>query len=279
MNRSTPGLPVHHQLPEFTQTYVHQVSDAIQTSHPLSSPSPPAFNPSQHQSIFQWLSSSHEMAKVLEFQLQHHSFQRNSRADFLQNGLVGSPRSPRGSQESSPTPQFKSINSSAYRELIPGSHWGLECEFLRFWRVISDSVPASNSLDPPGRDPGTQVQIVRNDWVCTQTHKRTQPYATAPAQRAGDNSARTHTPTPSYANAWCKESDMTEHTHTHSHPPLLQHKKSDTTEHVHTHTHPSATATAQSQTWLSTHTQSHPLLLWHKMSDTTEWLNWTELNA
>ena len=69
VNRSTPGLPVHHQLPEFTQTHVHQVSDAIQPSHPLSSPSPPAPNPSQHQSLFQWVNSSHEVAKVLEFQL------------------------------------------------------------------------------------------------------------------------------------------------------------------------------------------------------------------
>ena len=69
MNRSTPGLPVHHRLPEFTQTQVHRVSDAIQPSHPLSSPSPPAPNPSQHQSLFQWVNSSHEVAKVLEFQL------------------------------------------------------------------------------------------------------------------------------------------------------------------------------------------------------------------
>jgi len=69
MNHSTPGLPVHHQLLEFTQTHVHQVSDAIQPSHPLSSPSPPAPNPSQHQSLFQGVNSSHEVAKVLEFQL------------------------------------------------------------------------------------------------------------------------------------------------------------------------------------------------------------------
>ena len=69
MNRSTPGLPVHHQLLEFTQTHVHRVSDAIQPSHPLSSPSPPAPNPSQYQSLFQWVNSSHEVAKVLEFQL------------------------------------------------------------------------------------------------------------------------------------------------------------------------------------------------------------------
>ena len=73
VNRSTPGLPVHHRLPEFTQTHVHRVSDAIQPSHPLSSPSPPAPNPSHHQSLFQWVSSSHEAATVLEFQLQHGS--------------------------------------------------------------------------------------------------------------------------------------------------------------------------------------------------------------
>ena len=113
INRSTPGLPVHHELPKFTQTHVNRVSDAIQPSHPLSSPSPPAPNPSQHQSLFPWVNSSHKVAKVLEFQLYHHPFQRNPRADLLQNGLVGSPCSPRDSQETSPKPQFKSINSLA----------------------------------------------------------------------------------------------------------------------------------------------------------------------
>ena len=73
MNHSMPGLPVHHQLLEFTQTHVHWV--AVQPSHPLSSPSPPAFNLSQHQGLFKWVSSSHQVAKVLEFQLQHQSFQ------------------------------------------------------------------------------------------------------------------------------------------------------------------------------------------------------------
>ena len=75
MDFSMPGLPVHHQLPEFTQTRVHWVGDAIQTSHPLSSPSPPAFNFSQHQGLFKWVSSLHQVAKVLEFQLQPQSFQ------------------------------------------------------------------------------------------------------------------------------------------------------------------------------------------------------------
>ena len=83
MNHSRPGLPVHHQLLEFTQTHVHRLSDAIQPSHPLSSPSPHAPNPSQHQGLFQWVSSLHEVAKVLEFQLQHQSCQWIPRTDLL----------------------------------------------------------------------------------------------------------------------------------------------------------------------------------------------------
>ena len=83
MNCSTPGLPVHHQLLESTQTHVHQVGDAIQPSHPLSSPSPPALNLSQHQGLFNWVSSSHQVAEILEFQLQHQSFQWTPRTDLL----------------------------------------------------------------------------------------------------------------------------------------------------------------------------------------------------
>ena len=83
MNHSTPGLIVHHQFPEFTQTHVHWVGDAIQPSHPLSSPSPPAPNPSQHQDLFQWVNSSHQVAKVLEFQLQCQSFQWTPRTGLL----------------------------------------------------------------------------------------------------------------------------------------------------------------------------------------------------
>ena len=82
MNHNTPGLPVHPQLPKFTHTHVHLVGDAIQPSHPLSSPSPPALNLSQHQGLFQWVNSSHEVAKVLEFQLQHQSFQWTPRTDI-----------------------------------------------------------------------------------------------------------------------------------------------------------------------------------------------------
>ena len=87
MDCSTPGLPVHHQLPEFTQTHVHWVSDAVQPSHPLSSPSSLAFSLSQHQGLFQWVSSLHQVARVLEFELYHQSFQWIFRTDFLYDGL------------------------------------------------------------------------------------------------------------------------------------------------------------------------------------------------
>ena len=75
MGCSMTSFPVHHQLPELTQTHVYRISDAIQPSHPLPSPSPPAFNLSQHQGLFQWVSSLHQVAQVLELQLQHQSFQ------------------------------------------------------------------------------------------------------------------------------------------------------------------------------------------------------------
>ena len=83
MDCSTPGPPVHHQLPEFTQTHVHWVGDAIQPSHPPSSPSPLTFNLSQHLGLFKWVSSSHQVAKRLKFQLQHQSFQWTPRTDLL----------------------------------------------------------------------------------------------------------------------------------------------------------------------------------------------------
>ena len=111
MNCSTRGFPVHHQLLEFAQIYVHRIGDAIQPSHPLSFPFPPALNLSQHQGLFKWDGSLHQVAKVLE--LQRQSFQWIFGTDFLEDWLVWSPCSPRDLQESSPTPQFKSINSSA----------------------------------------------------------------------------------------------------------------------------------------------------------------------
>ena len=83
MNCSTSALPTHHQLLESTQTHIHWVGDAIQPFHPLSSPSPPALNLSQHQGLFKWVSFLHQVAKVLEFQLQHQSFQWTPRTDLL----------------------------------------------------------------------------------------------------------------------------------------------------------------------------------------------------
>ena len=114
MDYSIPGFPVHHQLPELAQTHAHWVGDAIQPSHPLLSPSPPALNLSQHQGLFQRVSSLHQVAKVLEFQLQPQSFQWTFRTDFLWDWLVGFSCSLRNSKVSSPTPQFKDINSSAF---------------------------------------------------------------------------------------------------------------------------------------------------------------------
>ena len=110
MNHSMPGLSVHHQLPELAKTHVYWVGDAIQPSHPLLSPSPTALNLSQHQGLFQWVSSLHQVAKILEFQLQHQSFQWILRADFLQDW---SPcKSKRFSRVFSRT-TVQSINSSA----------------------------------------------------------------------------------------------------------------------------------------------------------------------
>ena len=110
MNRSTSGLPVHHQLPEFTQTHVHRVGDAIPPSHPLSSPSPPALNLSQNLGFFKWVSSSHQWPKYWSFSLNispsnEHPGLTSARIDWLDLLAV------QGTQESSPTPQFKSISS------------------------------------------------------------------------------------------------------------------------------------------------------------------------
>ena len=107
---STPGYPSPHHLLELAQIHVHWVGDAIQPSHPLSPPYPPAPNPSQHQGLFQWVGCLHQVAKILE--LQHQSFQWVFRVDFLQDWLVWCPCYPKDSQESSPAPQFENINSS-----------------------------------------------------------------------------------------------------------------------------------------------------------------------
>ena len=112
MDCSMPGFPVHHQLQELAQTHVHWVGYVIQPSHPLLSPSLPAFNLSQHQGLFKWVSSLYQVANVLQSQLQHQFFQWIFRTNFLEDWPLWSPCNPRDSQESSPTPQFTSINSS-----------------------------------------------------------------------------------------------------------------------------------------------------------------------
>ena len=152
MDCSMWGFPVHHQFLELGQIRVYQVGHAIQPSHPLSSPPLPAFYLPQNQGLFKWVSSLHQVAKVLELQLQHQSFQWMFRTDFLYNWLVGSPCSPRDSQESSPTP-FKSISSSALSLLygptlihtqllgFPGGTSGKEptCQCTRHKRCGFDS--------------------------------------------------------------------------------------------------------------------------------------------
>ena len=113
MDCSMPGFPVYQQLLELAQTHVHQVSNAIQPSHPLSSPSPPTLNLSLNQGLFKWVNFLHQVAEVLEFQLQHQSFQWIFRTDFLLELTCWISLMSKDSQESSPTPQFKSINSLA----------------------------------------------------------------------------------------------------------------------------------------------------------------------
>ena len=129
MNCSMPGLPVHHQLLEFTQTHVHWVGDAIQPSHPLSSPFPPAFNLSQHSGSFQMSQLFASGSQSTGVSALTSVLPRTLRTDLLYYGLVGSPCSPADSQESSPTPQFKNINSSALSFLYGPTHihtWLLE---------------------------------------------------------------------------------------------------------------------------------------------------------
>ena len=117
MDCLSPGFSFFHHLPEFAQTRVHWVSDVIQPSHPLSPSSPPALILSQHQGLFQWTGSSYHMAKELELQLQHQSFQWIFRVAFLQDWLVWSPCCPRDSQDFSPALKFESINLLALSPL------------------------------------------------------------------------------------------------------------------------------------------------------------------
>ena len=160
MNCSTPGLPVHHQLSEFTQTQVHWVGDAIQPSHPLLSPSPPALNPSQHQGLCQWVSSLHEVAKVLEFQLQHQSFQWTPRTNIFLirrslDFLLGFPGSS-DSKESSWNARGLSLIPASGRSPGEGNGYPLQYSCLEnsmnrgVWSVIYVTMGS---------------QRVRHDWV------------------------------------------------------------------------------------------------------------------
>ena len=141
MNRSTPDLPVHHQFLESTQTHVHWVGDAIQPSHPLLSPSP-ALNLSQHQGLFKWVSSSHQVAKVLEFQLQHQSFQWSPRTDLLfywvwtNTGLVSTKKRKR-------IPRWgrKQASFCKLQMMVSGSWW-CRCSSGSCRDVLSDTSPA-----------------------------------------------------------------------------------------------------------------------------------------
>ena len=136
MDCSMPGFPVHHQHPELAQTHVHQVDNAIQPSHLLSSPSPTAFNVSQHQGLFQWVNSSHQVAKVLEFQLQiSPSNEYLGLISFRIDWLV--PCSPWDSQESSPTPHLKSINSSTLSFLYSPTLTSIHESFMWFLYLLN----------------------------------------------------------------------------------------------------------------------------------------------
>ena len=122
MDCSTPGFPVHHQLPEYTQTHVHWVGDAIQPFYPLSSLSPPALNLSQHQGLFKWVSSLDQVAKYWSFCFSispsnEYSGLMSFRIDWFDLSAV------QGTVESSPAPQFKSISPSALSLLYSGSQF------------------------------------------------------------------------------------------------------------------------------------------------------------
>ena len=160
MDCSTLGFSVYHQLPQLTQTHVHWVGDAIQPSHPLSSPSPPTFNLSQHQGLFQLISSLHQVAKLLALQLQHQSFQWIFKMDFLYDWLAWSPCSLRDSRGSSPTPQFKSINSSASIDFI--NSFFSEKAMAPHSSTLAWKIPW---MEEPGRLQSMGLLRVRHNWV------------------------------------------------------------------------------------------------------------------
>ena len=127
MDCNIPGLPVSHHLLDFEQVHVHCIGDAIQPSHPLMPSCPPALNLAQHQGLFQWVIRSHHMTIIPELQLQHQSFQWIFRVDLPYDWLVWSPCSPGHSEESSPAPQFKGINSLVFY-LLYGPGLSIICD-------------------------------------------------------------------------------------------------------------------------------------------------------
>ena len=154
----TPGSSVLHCLPEFAQIHVYWVSDTIQPSHPLPPPSPLAFNLSQHQGLFQWISSLHQEAKILELQLQHQSLQLIFRVDFLYDWLVWS-CCPRDSQESSPA-QFESISSSAL-SLLYDPTLTFEKEIATHSSILAWRIPWT---EEPGGLQSIGSQRVGHNW-------------------------------------------------------------------------------------------------------------------
>ena len=158
MDCSTPGFPVHHQLLELTQTHVHHVSDAIQPSHPLPFPSP-ALNLSQHQGLFKWVSSSHEVAKVLELQLQHQSFQWIFRTDFLWDSvqfssvqslsriwLFATPWIAARQASLSITISWSSLRLTSIESVMPSSHLILYCPLLLLPSIFPSIMVFSDEL-------------------------------------------------------------------------------------------------------------------------------------
>ena len=156
MDYSMPGFPVLHCFPEVAQTHVHWVGETLQPSHPLSSPSHSSLSLSQHQGVFQWVNSSHQMAKVLELQLQHQSFRWMFRIDFLYYWLVWYLCYRRDSQESSLAPQFESISSLALSLLCTS----LVAQLVKSLRAMKDTqVRYLDGEDPLEKEMATHSNI------------------------------------------------------------------------------------------------------------------------
>jgi len=168
MDCSTPGLPVHHQLLEFTQSHVHWVGNAIQPSHPLLSPSPPAFNLSQHQGLFQWVSSLHQVAKVLEFQLQHQSFQWMFRTDFHTKQQIRDPCC-------KPSCYFPVliINPGPWQpNALLFILWLFTYTCISSWRSVVRHIMEDRDVNQKETYHGGAYSLRKDDKTCTQFRKK-----------------------------------------------------------------------------------------------------------